>query len=103
MNVRKLAVVGGVVLVGLLCWMAAIGATPLVGILVTAIVLVGLIAGGNALNPRPVRPGASPPAHLPHGGDESPPAAAHPGTDPPTAAAHPGTDPPAGGQEEQRR
>ncbi len=39
--------------VGLLCWLAAIGSTAVAGILVTAVVLVVLIGAGNLLSPHP--------------------------------------------------
>ncbi len=49
MTVTKLSIVAGFVVVGLLCALAAIGFTAMVAPLVTVVVLLVLIAGGNLL------------------------------------------------------
>jgi hypothetical protein len=48
----RLAVVLGVAVLGALCFLAAIGFTPLVAPLVTVVLLVVLVGGGNLLSDR---------------------------------------------------
>jgi hypothetical protein len=52
MIVTKMAVVAGVVVLGLLCWLAAAGVTVLVPLLVTGAALVIMVGGGNWLGGR---------------------------------------------------
>lgn len=49
MTATKLAVVGGLAALALLCFMAAIGFTTLVAPLITVFVLLVMVAGGNLL------------------------------------------------------
>jgi hypothetical protein len=48
----KVAIGGGIAVVGLLCWLAATGVTVLVPLLVTAVALVVMVGGGNWLGGR---------------------------------------------------
>ncbi|MHB1774366.1 MAG: hypothetical protein ACYCU7_00015 [Acidimicrobiales bacterium] len=88
MSVTRLAVVLGVVAFGVLCWAAAAGVEAAYELLVSLVVLVALVAGGNWLGGRrtpdvePYRPlpGADPaaaerPAATPAGtgGEPDPP------------------------------
>jgi hypothetical protein len=50
MTVTRFAIGAGVVIVGFLCWMAAIGFTAVIGPLVTVVVLILLVGGGNWLS-----------------------------------------------------
>jgi hypothetical protein len=56
----RLAVVLGVLLLGALCFLAAIGFTPLVAPLVTVVLLVVLVGGGNLLSGRSQHGGRRP-------------------------------------------
>ena len=60
MIVSKLAIAAGVVVLGVLCWLAATGLTPVAVILVTGGALVVLVGGGNWLSGRTV-PRSAPP------------------------------------------
>lgn len=59
MTFTRIALAGGVVLLGVLCWLAAIGFTAATEILVTVFALFVLVGGGNWLSGRSGRPGAS--------------------------------------------
>lgn len=64
MTGRRIGVIGGIVLLGVMSWLAAAGVTALAEILITAVVLVVLIGGGNLLSgrrPVPAPRDASPP------------------------------------------
>lgn len=65
MIVTKLAVVAGIGLLGVFCWLAVAGFTALGIVLITATVLLVMVAGGNWLSARsggpPTGRGASPP------------------------------------------
>jgi hypothetical protein len=52
MRMTRVALVGGVVILGFLCWLAAIGFTAVIAPLVTVFVLIVLIGGGNWLSDR---------------------------------------------------
>lgn len=52
MIVTRIAWVLGIALFGFLCWLASIGFTPAVALVVTTVVLFALVAGGNALRGR---------------------------------------------------
>jgi hypothetical protein len=71
----KVAIGGGIAVLGVLCWLAAAGVTVLVPLLVTAAALVVMVGGGNWLGGRtshrppyraeaddPTSPGSSSPA-----------------------------------------
>ena len=49
MTVTRLAVIGGVAVLGIVCWLAAIGFSAATEGLVTVFALVVLVAGGNLL------------------------------------------------------
>ena len=49
MTFTKIAVLGGLALLGLVCWLAASGAGAAREGLVSLVALVALVAGGNAL------------------------------------------------------
>lgn len=99
MTFTRLALIGGVVVLGLVCWLAAIGLQAATEGLVTVVTLVVLVAGGNWLagrgTPRrapvalPGSPGAA------DGSDVEGPAVGS-AADPPDAAAGP-----AGGSDRQ--
>jgi hypothetical protein len=55
----RLAWVIGLALFAMLCWMAIDGFSPAVPLLVTAIVIVVLVAGGNAIGGRSTPGGRS--------------------------------------------
>jgi hypothetical protein len=42
----------GVAFFGFLCWLALIGFTPAIALVVTAVILFALVGGGNALRGR---------------------------------------------------
>jgi hypothetical protein len=67
-TVTRLTAGGGVVVLGVLCWLAATGFTALTAVLVTGAALVVMIGGGNWLSGRttPERP------PRPAAGDRSP-------------------------------
>jgi len=48
----RIATVLGVMLVGLMCWLAAAGFGPVYPFLITAIVMVVLVGGGNLIQGR---------------------------------------------------
>jgi hypothetical protein len=50
--VTRMALVLGIGLFGFLCWLATLGFTPAVALVVTTAVLFVLVAGGNALRGR---------------------------------------------------
>jgi hypothetical protein len=72
--------IGGVVVLGLLCWLAALGFTAITEVLVTLVALVVLVGGGNWLSGRPGTrsrptyaappPGGQGPAAEPSGDDD---------------------------------
>ena len=73
MMVTKLAAGAGLVLLGLLCWLAAAGFTAMTALLVTGAALVVLVGGGNWLGGR-TSPSAARRTVEPdqHGGTEPP-------------------------------
>jgi hypothetical protein len=63
----KVAIGGGLVVLGLLCWLAAAGVTVLTPFLITGAALVVMVGGGNWLGGRtshraPYRAGADDPS-----------------------------------------
>jgi uncharacterized membrane protein YfbV (UPF0208 family) len=61
--VTKLAIGAGVVLAGILCWLAVTGVAVAAEVLVTAVALVLLVGGGNWLGGRSSQPpSAGPPS-----------------------------------------
>jgi hypothetical protein len=53
-RVTRLVVAAGIPLLGFLCWLAAIGFTAMVPLLVTVALLIFLVGGGNWLSDRSV-------------------------------------------------
>jgi hypothetical protein len=51
-TVTRIAIVAGVIVLGFLCWLAAIGFRAVIAPLATVVVLIVLIAGGNFLSDR---------------------------------------------------
>ena len=101
MSFTRIAVWIGVVLFGLMCFLAAIGFTAMIGPLVTVALLVLLIGGGNLMRGRSpyaaygrTAPRGPTVAHPPTEGGPTPPAAQPPAGQPP--AAQPPAGPPAG-------
>lgn len=48
----KVAVAGGIVLLGFLCWLAAVGVSAVREVLISVFALVVLVGGGNWLSGR---------------------------------------------------
>ncbi len=65
MIVTRLAVVIGLLFLGLLCYLSVAGSAAATGLLVTAVTLVVLVGGGNWLSDRRSRGAPS------HGGDQA--------------------------------
>jgi len=55
-RVTRIVVAASVVVLGVLCYLAAIGFTAVIAPLVTVAVLIVLVAGGNLLSGRPSPP-----------------------------------------------
>ncbi len=70
MRMTRVALVLGVLALGALCFLVAIGFTVLLAPLVTAAVLVVLVAGGNYLSSPPAR---TSPVGAPQGADPEDP------------------------------
>lgn len=80
----RVAIAVGLMVLGLLCFLAAIGFTALVAPLVTVAVLVAMVAGGNWLRGGGHGSGSGPYGMPPHG-EEAAPAPTEAGDDTPPA------------------